>query len=47
MDLQKKKEELEDALKQTEAQYLKIQGALIVVNELIKETEQTDTNSEE
>jgi hypothetical protein len=42
MDLQKKKEELEAAIKQQEANLLRMQGALIMINEMLEEETKED-----
>jgi hypothetical protein len=46
MDLQKRKEEIEQTIKQQEANLLRLQGALIIINELIEE-ENKEENKEE
>jgi hypothetical protein len=46
MDLQKKKEELEAAIKQQEANLLRMQGALIIVNEMLEEEDKEVTKED-
>jgi hypothetical protein len=36
MDLKKRKEEIEQTIKQQQANLLRLQGALIIINELIE-----------
>lgn len=42
MSLEEKKQEIENAIKQTEANLLRLQGALILIMELLEPKEETE-----